>query len=189
MKIDIYKVCISWESTKRGAKWKWKVLAAQSCLTLWDPINCSPAMFLCPWDSPGKNTGVGYHSLLHGVFPTQGLKPGLLQCSRLFAIWATREALEGKGPHEMQGFPELCVYICTAKQARMTESYFKVIFSPVSSLLQTGSKDALCWIRGNTWQNKQSLEGELVISRLHQASEKLGLTPHNIDLHITVWNW
>ena len=33
---------------------------------------------LCPWDSPGRNTGVGCHSLLQGVFPTQGLNPGLL---------------------------------------------------------------------------------------------------------------
>ena len=28
-------------------------------------------------DSPGKNTGVGSHSLLQGIFPTQGSKPGL----------------------------------------------------------------------------------------------------------------
>ena len=27
---------------------------------------------LCPWDSPGKNTGVGCHLLLQGIFPTQG---------------------------------------------------------------------------------------------------------------------
>ena len=29
---------------------------------------------------PGKNTGVGSHSLLQGIFPTQGLNPGLLYC-------------------------------------------------------------------------------------------------------------
>ena len=28
---------------------------------------------LCPWDFPGKNTGVGCHSLLQGIFLTQGL--------------------------------------------------------------------------------------------------------------------
>ena len=28
-----------------------------------------------PWDSPGKNTGVGGHFLLHGIFLTQGLNP------------------------------------------------------------------------------------------------------------------
>ena len=30
-----------------------------------------------PWNSPGQNTGVGSHSLLQGIFPTQGLNPGL----------------------------------------------------------------------------------------------------------------
>ena len=35
---------------------------------------------LRPWDSPGKNTGVGCHFLLQGIFPTQGLNPGLPAC-------------------------------------------------------------------------------------------------------------
>ena len=33
-----------------------------------------------PWNSPGQNTGVGNRSLLQGIFPTQGLNPGLLHC-------------------------------------------------------------------------------------------------------------
>ena len=33
---------------------------------------------LCPWVSPGKNTGVGFHFLLQGIFPTWGLNPRLL---------------------------------------------------------------------------------------------------------------
>ena len=36
-----------------------------------------PARLLCPWDSPGKNTGAGCHALLQGIFPTQGSDPGL----------------------------------------------------------------------------------------------------------------
>ena len=48
--------------------------------TLCNPVNCSPARLLCPWDSPGKNTGVGCHFLLQGIFPTQGLNPGLPHC-------------------------------------------------------------------------------------------------------------
>ena len=36
-----------------------------------------------PWDSPGHNTGVGSLSLLQGVFPTQGVNPGLPQCRRV----------------------------------------------------------------------------------------------------------
>ena len=31
-----------------------------------------PARLLCPWDFPGKNTGVGCHFLLQGIFATQG---------------------------------------------------------------------------------------------------------------------
>ena len=47
---------------------------AQSCPTLCDLVDCSlPG----PWDSPGKNTGVGYHLLLQGIFVTQGSNPGL----------------------------------------------------------------------------------------------------------------
>ena len=33
---------------------------------------------LCPWNSAGKNTGVGCHFLLQGIFPTQGSNPHLL---------------------------------------------------------------------------------------------------------------
>ena len=40
-------------------------------------LNCSPYRLLCLWDSPGKNTGVGCHSLLQGIFPTQGSNQGL----------------------------------------------------------------------------------------------------------------
>ena len=36
-----------------------------------------------PWNSPGQNTGVGSLSLLWGIFPTQGLNPGLLHCRRI----------------------------------------------------------------------------------------------------------
>ena len=36
-----------------------------------------PARLLCPGDSPGKNTGVGCHALLQGIFPTQGSNPRL----------------------------------------------------------------------------------------------------------------
>ena len=40
------------------------VVVTQSCLTLRDPRGLQPARLLCPWNSPGKNTGVGCHALL-----------------------------------------------------------------------------------------------------------------------------
>ena len=39
-----------------------------------------PTRVLCPWNSLGKNTGVGCHFLLQGVFPTEGSNLGLLHC-------------------------------------------------------------------------------------------------------------
>ena len=53
-------------------------LVTQSCrlfATPWTLVHQAP---LCPWDSPGRNTGVGCHVLLPGIFPTQGSNPGLL---------------------------------------------------------------------------------------------------------------
>ena len=59
----------------------------QLCPILCDPMDCSPpGSSLCPWDSPGKDTGVGYHALLQGIFATQELDPyllHLLHCSQL----------------------------------------------------------------------------------------------------------
>ena len=51
----------------------------QSCLTLCNAMDCSPARLLCPWDSPGKNTAVGCCALRQGIFPTQESDPRLLR--------------------------------------------------------------------------------------------------------------
>ena len=66
------------------------VLVAQSCPTL-QPHGLQPARLLCPWDFPGRSTGVGCHFLLQGIFLTQRLNPGPLHC-RCFTVWTTREA-------------------------------------------------------------------------------------------------
>ena len=50
----------------------------QSCLALCDLHGMYPAMLLCPWDFPGKNTGVGCHALLQEIFLIQGLNLHLL---------------------------------------------------------------------------------------------------------------
>ena len=48
-------------------------LFVNPCLTVYEP-----ARLLCPWDSPGKNTGMGCYALLQGIFPTQEWNPCLL---------------------------------------------------------------------------------------------------------------
>ena len=53
---------------------------AQSCPTLCKPVGCSLPGSSIHGDSPGKNTAVGYHAPLQGIFPTQGWNPGVLHC-------------------------------------------------------------------------------------------------------------
>ena len=53
---------------------------AQSCLTLCDPMDCSPPGSSVHRDSPDKNTGVGCHALLQGIFLPQRSNLGLLHC-------------------------------------------------------------------------------------------------------------
>ena len=59
----------------------WACLGAkslQSCLTLCDTMDYSPARLLSRRDSRDNNTGVGFHALLQGIFPTQELNTHLL---------------------------------------------------------------------------------------------------------------
>ena len=58
-------------------------LAAQPCLTFCNPVDCSPPGSSVHGDSPGKNTGVGRHALLQGIFPTQRSNPDLPRCRQI----------------------------------------------------------------------------------------------------------
>ena len=60
-----------------------------------------PARLLCPWDFPDKNTGVGCHFLLKGIFPTQGWNPCVLCLQHQQA--GRQVVLAGKQVH--QGSP------------------------------------------------------------------------------------
>ena len=76
-------VCVCWCVC---ACWCVRVcLAARSYLTL-QPQGLYPVRLLCPQDFPSKNTGVGSHSLLQGIFLTQGSNPGLLHCRRFLYL-------------------------------------------------------------------------------------------------------
>ena len=56
------------------------VLGAQLNPTLCSPVHCTLATLLCPWNSPGKNTGMGSYE---GIFPTQDSNLGLLHCRQI----------------------------------------------------------------------------------------------------------
>ena len=73
-------------------------VSSLSCLTL-QPQGLQPTRPLCPWNFPDKNTGVGLHFLLQGIFPTQGSNLRLMHwqvdswpLSHLGSSWATQVA-------------------------------------------------------------------------------------------------
>ena len=67
----------AWEVRRVFALWNWIVSRSVVSNSLW-PHRLQPTMLLCPWNFPGKNTGVGCHFLFWRIFPTQGSNPCLL---------------------------------------------------------------------------------------------------------------
>ena len=78
-----------YENTKIDSGWWWpnsvnilkSTVCTRGCSVVSDPLwphGLQPARLLCPWDFPGKNTGLGYHFLLQGICLTQRLNPCLL---------------------------------------------------------------------------------------------------------------
>ena len=67
-------------------------LVIQSCLTLCEPMDCSPPGSSVHVNSPGKNTGVCCHVLLQGIFPTQVSHVA----GSFFTVWATRKKKKEK---------------------------------------------------------------------------------------------
>ena len=68
-----------------GGRGGWRFIslccAVLSCSVVFDSLR--PHWLLCLWDFPGKNTGVGSHSLLQRIFPAQGSNPDLLPCRQI----------------------------------------------------------------------------------------------------------
>ena len=74
------------------------------------PHRQQPTRLLGPWDSPGKNTGMGCRFLLQGIFLTQGLNSRLLhQAGRFFTIQSqpvSNDGPEGTATHQSPTSPE-----------------------------------------------------------------------------------
>ena len=99
------------------------VLACWITSSSLQPCGWEPARLLCPWDSPGKSTGVGCHFLLQGIFPTQGSNLHLLH---------GRKTL----PADLSGKPSSCVqkgnfqrFLKNRKKKKRKKTHWKLIFS------------------------------------------------------------
>ena len=85
--------------------------------TLWDPTR-----LFCPWDFPGKKTGVACHFLLQGIFPTQGPNPRflhLLHCRWILYPWAIGEACHTLCLHYVLKLRKnCCAFSCWGSRGR-----------------------------------------------------------------------
>ena len=79
---------VTWLSNRYISR-AWEKMECIKCDSIWavllssvwlfcNSMNIGPDRFLCPWDLPGKNIGVGCHFLLQGIVLIQGLNPYLL---------------------------------------------------------------------------------------------------------------
>ena len=92
-------------------------IVAQSCPTLCNLIDCSPPGFSIHGDSPGKNTGVGCHALLQGIFPTQILNPCLLcllYCRQILYLLSSRY---------IEWHPINCSYLLSTHEDYLSHPY------------------------------------------------------------------
>ena len=91
-------------------------LVAQSCLTLWDPMDCSPPGSFVYGDSPDKNTGEGCHAILQGFFLTQGSNPGVLHCRQILYCLS----------HQGSPYYEMCVCVKSLSHVRLFATLWTV---------------------------------------------------------------
>ena len=78
--LSVSRLCMSNSLMELVSLFEWKMKShSVSCSVMpnsYNPMDCNPP-WNCPWNSPGKNTEVGFHLLLQGIFTTQGLNLGL----------------------------------------------------------------------------------------------------------------
>ena len=86
------------------------------------PHRLLPARLLCPWDSLGQNTRVGCHFLLQGIFLTQGLNLGLLNCRKiLYHLNNQGSPFKPYWNRILKKSIDTYIYICTAESLCWTQ--------------------------------------------------------------------
>ena len=91
----------SWDSMKEKSESVSRSVMSDSL----QPHGQWPARLLCPWNSPGKNTGVGCHALLQGIVSAQGSNPARLHCRQILYCLSHEER-----PWDSLTLTERCLY-------------------------------------------------------------------------------
>ena len=107
------------------------------------PHGLQPARLLCPWNSPGKNTGVGSHFLLQGLFLTQGLNLGLLHCRQILYQLSHQGTCCHMPEMDQNGMRTLVL------QCHWSDSMF-------STVVQLPLPAGICWPQESCWGPRQA---------------------------------
>ena len=120
------------------------------------PYRLWPTRLLCPWDSPGKNTGVGCHALCQGNFQTQGSNLSLMSHAlagtlftttwevifiNKFPSWLVSDSVAwNQGPWVMSSLLLSCRPL---KNVRLQRREFEAHTSPSGTVPRTEMRPAL----------------------------------------------
>ena len=176
-------------------EWKWSESESRSVMS--DSLR--PHGLHSPWNSPGQNTGVGSLSLLQGIFPTQGLNPGLLYCRQILYQLSHKES-----PPEDRRVRKYRWKIKVARKSECTLPsmekgangfHWVLPFSSVQSLSPVRLFDTPCTEAcqaslsiTNSWSLLKLMSIELVMPSNHLCCPFLLLLPPSIFPSIRVFS-
>ena len=151
-------------------------LGAQSCSTLCNLIDFNLPGSSIQRDSPGKNTGVDCHALLQGIFPTQGLNPGLLHCRWIPYHLSHNGSTYTNNVYVIQ---MMNTYVCTGAKWLFTiwrhiEEYFIGVFEDYNlRALSHGTR----LYTGTKYAAQQRWAGWVEVPTTHHTSSREQLGP------------
>ena len=124
-----------------GSQVKWSCSVVSDSLL---PDGLEPTKLLSPWGFPGKNTGVGCHFLLQGIFPTQGLNPGLPHCRQVLYRLRHRGVYRFTGiGYNLAATPPPSLPITVLNPSEVSMCWTSIC--PFNPLLGRASR-LLCWL-------------------------------------------
>ena len=139
-----------------------------------------------PWNSPGQKTGVGTRSLLQGIFPTQGLNPGLLHCT-----WILYQLSHKKSPRILEwiadpfsrrhSWPRNQTVVSSTAGRFFTNWAIREALSKCSRTLNIKN-----WHQKKTWMNASTtwVQKKFFMTQMQKKSNKADYMEIKVNLHV-----
>ena len=144
------------------------------------PRGLEPTRLLCPWNLPGKSTGVGCHFLFQGIFSTQGSNPGLPRCKqKLYHLLECNLNTDRMISVHFPGKPfNITVIQAYALISNVEETEVEQLYEDLQDLLELTPKKDVLFIIGN-WnpkvgsQETPGVTGKFALGVQNEAGQRL----------------